>query len=1261
MKTGAKRLGVAAMAGAWVIASGWEAAAKELGPEQALQRATRALETAAQVNAAQTSRALKAVSRLKSDLQLVTQDQQSAPAYYIFASEGEEGYLVVAGDDCAAPLLGYSTSGELDSDNIPPAMQAWLDEYASQISYARSRADESAYVAANILEGKASIAPLMTTKWDQRDPFNDLCSEMSGKTVVTGCVATAMAQVMKYHNYPENGTQIETYEYNGVTYTADLTQSYYDWASMLDDYSKGYTATEAAAVAKLMYDCGVAVRMQYDENASGAYFVNVFTSLPIDFGYDQNIFQADRNYHGQEDWNELVYDQLSYVGPVIISASTDAGSGHSFVCDGYDTGGYFHINWGWGGSYDGYFLLDALSPEGYGTGGAHGTYNNNVSLLGGIQPPNGEYKRWEVTANSMQVYEGEYAKGSTVTVDINYLYNKTYSNVNLWPGLKITNTETGETTWLEFNIFTPITDGEAYYTLRPNSSLSIPFYLTLPEGLQDGNYSVALAYKNYDTLDWHDVAVEVGNANGFAMAVSGDTVTLSNLSSRAKLSCSYFSADDSFIWGGDFNIDCELVNQGDTEFLGNVRAAIYQGDDLYGKSSSFVVDLAPGESKHLAQPVEFCYEGVYGVPEAGEYSLKLVYEKNGEVVILCNAGTVKVVDSTSLPDISVSFLNVLDDKVYWNGPFWAYVNLVNNGAAGTYKYHLAMYSTIDNGSRWPAWGELVATGPETELTFEAGESKNLYGYDVDFILNNSVSGEIPPTGTYYLTIEDDNHKIAYKYCQFSFVSEEYVYPTKIYIKEGDSFEIPEGGYVTFTVKYEPENTTLQQFRSESHDESVAKVDGPWIDGVAIGETTVTFYWPYDKNISTTINVKVVKAPVYVTKVELDQTELTLKPQDQVKLTATVTPADADDPSITWSSTNEDVATVDENGLVTAIADGSAYINASNASGSFARCHVVVETPYVAIEKIELSQSQAELVRGTDLQLTATVYPENATDKSVYWRTGNQAVATVDNGKVTAVGAGTAEIVAYNGDISASCVVTVVLSDADYTLALSDAALTLKVRDTYQLTAALSPQDDDAEYLWTSSNPEVATVANGLVTAKIGGKATVTVTARGHSASCEVTVEKLAQSIAWDQDFSGITEGDEVTLSASATSGLAVAYEVIQGSDICEIMGSTLIVKSPGDIEIKATQAGDEVWNSADAVTKSFSAIAGIEGISQDKLSITVDGFTLIVNGLSAGETYGVYNSLGILLYRGSAPTWQLQPNTVYIIKARDKVKEFLTR
>ncbi len=325
--------------------------------------------------------------------QRVKRQGMAAPAhapYYVFNRDDGHGFVIVAGDDAAQPILGYSDEGTFSYDNMPPALRAWLDLNERYVA----ACSQCAPVRHTAPQGTPVVEPLLgDILWGQGSPYNEQCPTYTSSGVTThyyvGCVATAATQIMRYHQYPEHGIGSKSLTVGGVQYTADFGNTTYDWTNMLPSY-EGVESTSAqrTAVATLAAHMGIAVDMEYQPAGSGAHSMVVPGALRDYFGYDHATTMRKRDYYTSDEWLGIICAELDAGRPVYYAAASEVGSsGHAFVCDGYDTEGFVHINWGWSGKSNGYFLINHLDPDDLGIGGGTGGYNLDQEIITGMQRP----------------------------------------------------------------------------------------------------------------------------------------------------------------------------------------------------------------------------------------------------------------------------------------------------------------------------------------------------------------------------------------------------------------------------------------------------------------------------------------------------------------------------------------------------------------------------------------------------------------------------------------------------------------------------------------------------------------------------------------------------------------------------------------------------------------------------------------------------------------------------------------------------------
>ncbi len=315
--------------------------------------------------------------------------------YYVFNRGEQQGYVIVSGDDRTPAVLGYTDSGEFDYEQLPVNMRSWLERREMQLEALSSLPESEAPRKASKHD---AVAPMVTTHWNQGAPYNDECPMYFtlGRSI-TGCVATAMAQVL-YFQRDKSVREVQADMPGYSTWTAHETYgnlqvagieegSPIDWDNMLDSYGSNATAKQKLAVAQLMHYCGVAVHMDYTNKSSGAQSSEVSGAFQKYFGYGSATRYVRASDYTNDQWDNLLYNELAEGRPLYLSGANSS-AGHAFVCDGYDGNGCFHINWGWGGQSDGYFLLTSLNPSSQGLGGSGDGYSDYEEAVIGCEPDN---------------------------------------------------------------------------------------------------------------------------------------------------------------------------------------------------------------------------------------------------------------------------------------------------------------------------------------------------------------------------------------------------------------------------------------------------------------------------------------------------------------------------------------------------------------------------------------------------------------------------------------------------------------------------------------------------------------------------------------------------------------------------------------------------------------------------------------------------------------------------------------------------------
>ena len=361
--------------------------------------------------------------------------EETESQYYLYENENGEGWVIIAANDAVTPVLAYSETGHFRTDNMPSNIRHWMgkyDKFIKRIETDGVEATEETKAEWKALrkgvrkaQASAVVGPLIQTTWDQDAPYYNFCPGTGYNKAYTGCVATAMAQVMKYWEWPKKGTGSHSYRPLDVnepydfwenpnystrykdTLSANFENTTYDWENMKNSYSGYTTLAQRTAVATLMYHCGVATEMMYGndadggsgtftlnynewdthDNAQNAFYRYFKYKKPTGYMRDGYRYGGHTYYKkwSDDDWTAMVKEELDQQRPIMYGGASDEG-GHSFICDGYDSNNKFHFNWGWSGDGDGYFTLSNLNPGSGGAGGGNYSFSEDQDVLIGIEP-----------------------------------------------------------------------------------------------------------------------------------------------------------------------------------------------------------------------------------------------------------------------------------------------------------------------------------------------------------------------------------------------------------------------------------------------------------------------------------------------------------------------------------------------------------------------------------------------------------------------------------------------------------------------------------------------------------------------------------------------------------------------------------------------------------------------------------------------------------------------------------------------------------
>lgn len=578
----------------------------------------------------------EAVKMYKSvELTQVTRRSVDNQHFYVFNLNDNQGWVLVADDDRSIPILGYSKSGEFVTENLSANIEDWLTGISSEIQYIIDNdivADKkttslwkelfSGVSTEFINRDEKVVNPLVQTRWNQAPYYNDHCpyDNQYGERTVTGCVATAMAQVLKYWNYPEVGSGSHSYSTSSYgTLYANFGGTQYAWNNM-----PNRVTSPNNAVATLMYHCGVSVDMSYgvaETGGSGAYVISSYTNSEncAEFAF-KNYFGYKSSAHGEmkdntsdSQWKNMLRADLNASRPLVYAGFGNGG--HCFVCDGYDNSDMFHFNWGWDGQNDGFYSLSALNPGSGGAGGGSYSFTNNQQAIFGLEPTQSG---------------GGGGGGSSANADLR-LYSELSVESQIWFGSDITVTASignwGETAFSgSFCAAAFDADGNFIDFIDTKSvNLQGGFYndyeFTTTGNIVfvPGQYQVALFYKANEG-DW--TIIDDGNYNNmgtFQIYYEDDIETYSDFT--------ILSDNGQLIQGSTARVNVDLANTGSNTFYGNVRVNLstLNGEWVQNIEIKNISD-GLGSGYHFTNGLTF--EGEITV-EPGTYHMELAYYNNG--------------------------------------------------------------------------------------------------------------------------------------------------------------------------------------------------------------------------------------------------------------------------------------------------------------------------------------------------------------------------------------------------------------------------------------------------------------------------------------------------------------------------------------------------------------------------------------------------------------------------------------------------------
>lgn len=554
-------------------------------------------------------------------------------ACYVFGFTSGEGIVVAAADDRLPAVLGYSECALPADATMPQNMRSWLLTYDKELKWLNEHGQPTliAETATESEKVRRLIKPMIATSWGQEAPYNN---KVPKEGCPTGCVATAMAQIMYYHQWPQQATTAIPKYYMA---SAPLEPVVFDWTSMLGSYAGSYSTQSGDAVATLMRYAGQAVRMNYGKDGSGAYAEAVAYALATYFDYDAGMRFVQQAQYSKKEWEDLIYNELSQGRPVFYAGADAWEGGHAFVCDGYSHDGYFHFNWGWDGLYDGYFLLSSMSPMFFYDFG----YNHNAVI--GIQPD-----KCGMDAESGGIIS------ASLTTDAKKVYYRATTDDDFSGILIADERMSAHTTdhatqcaiglYADRQLLRVLGTYNYGFSLKPGDGSSMMYGIDFGAGISDGSYQLRPLSRNVGDDSW---TIDLGGDHHFIIAdIAGDSLSLRNHIAGEDLHIN--SIETNGAWTGwDYMID--VTNNGPT-FYGPLWLMCEEDSDLV---ALYEINLCIPAGERQRVPVHFGER----LEEGAVY--KVCLDAEGMQPI----GTVIPTKAEQTLEMNIQLLNVDGDKL----------------------------------------------------------------------------------------------------------------------------------------------------------------------------------------------------------------------------------------------------------------------------------------------------------------------------------------------------------------------------------------------------------------------------------------------------------------------------------------------------------------------------------------------------------------------------------------------------------------------
>ena len=656
-------------------------------------------------------------------------------AYYVFNASGG-GFVIVAGDDRAHPVLGYSDKGTFASQSMPEALQELLEGYTAQIEALSLGAKP-----AERLTSEPAIRPLVTASWSQNSPYNTKLPMLpNGQQAVSGCVATAMAQVLYYWKHPAASTAIPEYTSTSLgIYMPELPPAEFNWDAMQDAYLSTDTESDGAvAAAQLTLYCAQSVKMNFLYYSSSANTALIPSVISTYFGYKASARCEYRENYSTQNWADLIYNELAEGRPVIYSGSKASG-GHAFICDGYDGNGMFHMNWGWDGMSNGYYLLNVLNPDAQGTGSANEAYGYILDqfIVAGIEPGEAD-SEFALTAGNVRL-NGAVTSRTSSNANFSATVSGLFCNYTLQT--------------IDVSFGWGLYQGEELVSvLRQSRIQSLPPTYYVPNENQDlnfgsnitsGTYRIVPIYSEYQANNWRPC--KGADVNFIEVTIDGNECTVigNGTAGLRDYTINGITAYGSLHHGRPVDLAVNMTNNGYSQ---NDLLYMFVNGSSY---STAYLGLEHGETDDIMFR--------FLPTAAGSYTCSFSFNQDGSDPI---AQTTVVIDEMPAANLKITseVLNVTDaaNRIVTSDKFSLKLTITNNGTTAyndDITVKLYRRSNGNSGSNVQVMNQLVnvPAGQSTMVQFDMDNVMDGQDYFA-IIFYYSEGQQVRSTNTPFYTI-----------------------------------------------------------------------------------------------------------------------------------------------------------------------------------------------------------------------------------------------------------------------------------------------------------------------------------------------------------------------------------------------------------------------------------------------------------------------------------------------------------------------------